>query len=235
MILVNEAGEANYDIVKASEKDSSSQPSVFGKIESYQVTDGKLSYVDLSSGQRASLANIDHEGSGNFEQIKFDLVTKTQIEKISFSSDGITYLNNAKLDSDLTLAIDLENQKYIFNENVTRINDLDLTFTGDVQLQDEEIALDLEITAPNNKVSSILSLIPQAYNSDFANIQSSGNSYLTGGVKGSYNAEKNLYPQVNLKINIDNGRLQYPDLSIPIEEINPVSYTHLTLPTILRV
>ena len=220
MILVNEAGEANYDIVKASEKDSSSQPSVFGKIESYQVTDGKLSYVDLSSGQRASLANINHEGSGNFEQIKFDLVTKTQIEKISFSSDGITYLNNAKLDSDLTLAIDLENQKYIFNENVTRINDLDLTFTGDVQLQDEEIALDLEITAPNNKVSSILSLIPQAYNSDFANIQSSGNSYLTGGVKGSYNAEKNLYPQVNLKINIDNGRLQYPDLPIPIEEIN---------------
>ena len=100
------------------------------------------------------------------------------------------------------------------------IRDRDLTFTGDVQLKDEDIAFDLEVTAPNNKVSSIMSLIPQAYSKDFAAAQSSGNSYLTGEVKGNYNAEKNLYPRVNLKINIDNGRLKYPDLPLPIEEIN---------------
>ncbi len=220
MILVNESGEANYDLAKQKEKEDTAQPSVFGKIESYQIKDGSLSYIDLSSGHRASLENVDHEGSGKFKQIKFDLTTTTQIEEITFSSDGISYLNKAKLDSDMTLGIDLENQKYTFNENVSSINDLDLTFTGDVQLKDEDIVLDLEVAAPNNKVSSIISLILQAYSKDFAAVQSSGNSYLKGEVKGNYNAEKNLYPKVNLKINIDNGRLKYPDLSLPIEEIN---------------
>jgi len=97
---------------------------------------------------------------------------------------------------------------------------LDLAFLGDVQLKNEDIIMNLDVSAPNNKVSSILSLIPAAYNKDFASIQSEGNSFLTGKIKGIYNRAKSLYPKFNLKANIENGSIKYPELALPVKDIN---------------
>lgn len=219
-LLVNAEGKANYDISKTTKEASETGASFFGQVESYKIEDGKLSYIDSQSNLKTILHDIDHEGAGNFKDIIFDLDTKTAIASVDFSSDGITYLNGAQIKADANLGIDLEKQLYKFNDNIIRLNDLDLAFDGDIQMQREDIALDLTISAPNNKVSSILSLIPTVYKESVGNITSEGNSFLSGSVVGIYNSAKKIYPKISLKANVENGSVQYPGLPLPIKDIN---------------
>ncbi len=218
-LIIDETGAANYDITKAT-TESQNEDTFFGNIEEYKISNGRLSYRDLGANMSAVLEDVNHSGSGNFENVTFDLDTETEIGAIDFASNGIKYLHKAQLDSEIALGMNLDKQQYTFKENLTRLNNLDLTFLGDVKLDKEDIHLDLKVSAPNNKVSSILSLIPSTYNQQLANVQSEGNSYLAGYVKGIYNGTKEIYPTMELKVNLENGLIKYPELPIPIKDIN---------------
>ncbi len=218
-VIVDKDGKANYDIAKPSENESTSEASFFGEIESYELEDGTIIYVDEVGGTKASLYGINHSGKGNFKDVTFDLNTKTNIEEMNVSQGGISYLSRSVANADIILGVNLDQQMYTFKENTLRLNDLTFAFVGYTQLLDEGYKMDLSINAANNSVASILSLIPNAYTADYGNIKSSGIGSLTGSVAGIFNSEKGQYPNVDLKINLDNGQLQYPALKMPIKDI----------------
>jgi len=218
-IIVDEKDNRNYQIVKENNNTKESA-GFFGNIEAYSFEDGTLIYEDRSKNIYSTLEGIDHEGYGDFEDVTFDLVTKTTVDNLNLRVNSIPYLTKAKLKSDIDLAIDLNTQTYTFKENLSTLNDLDLSFVGDIKVNEEDLHVDLDIAAPNNKVSSILSIIPKAYNRNFTDLVSRGNSFLKGNLRGIYNGEKNIYPKFELKINIDDGYVKYPDLSLPVEEID---------------
>lgn len=218
-IIVDKDGNANYDIAKPSDNPSTSAPSFFGEIESYEIEDGTILYDDKLGGTKASLYGLNHKGKGKFKDVTFDLSTETNIEEMNVSQGGITYLKKSSAKADIVLGVDLDQQIYTFKENTMNLNDLAFAFVGYTQLMDEGYKVDLTINAANNSVASILSLIPNAYTADYGNIKSSGNGSLSGSVAGVFNSEKGLYPKVNLKISLDNGQIQYPALKIPIKDI----------------
>ena len=219
-IIVNEKGLANYDISKSTSTETTSESSgFFGNIESYKITDATLNYSDQVSSMYVSVEDLDHEGKGNFKDIEFDLETMTSIEKLSFKSEGINYLTKAKLKADIDLALDLDNQTYTFKENLISLNDLDLSFVGIVKLLNEGFDLDLSFKAPNNSVASLVSIIPNAYTADYKDIQSQGVGTIAGTVKGIFNSEKSVYPQFNIKVDLVDGVIKYPDLPFPVKDI----------------
>jgi len=167
-IHINENGEANYNIFKESKQQDNSA-TVFGEIDDYKIIDGQLNYSDLVSKNNINLSGINHSGSGKFENVVFDLHTNTVIDHASISNSGITYLNKAAVEAEVDLAVDLNNNKYTFKENLIRINDLDVSFIGDILSRQSETEFDLSFEAPNNKVSSILSLIPTQLKADLKN------------------------------------------------------------------
>ena len=217
-VVVDKDGNANYDIAKPSES-SSSESSFFGEIESYEIEDGTILYADKVGATKASIYGLNHKGRGQFQDVTFDLDTETDIEEMSVSQGGIPFLIKSKASADIILGIDLDKQIYTFKENNMQLNDLAFAFVGYTQLLEEGYKVDLTINAANNSVASILSLVPNAYTADYGNIKSSGNGSLTGSVAGIFNSEKGQYPKVDLKINLDNGQLQYPALKIPIKDI----------------
>jgi hypothetical protein len=218
-IIVTKEGSANYDITKESTETSSSDKSFFGDIESYEIEDGQLSYIDKSADLIASIDGLNHSGTGKFQDVNFDLATQTSIESIDVKNGSIPYLRKAKLDADITLGIDLDKQLYTFKENVINLNDLAFAFLGHTQLLEEGYDLDLKINAANNSVASILSLIPTAFTADYGNITSDGTGSLSGYVKGIYNSEKNVFPDLDLKVNLTDGLIKYPALKLPIKDI----------------
>ena len=218
-ILVNDKGDANYDIAKPSDDKSTSDKSFFGSIESYEIENGTVIYVDDTAELKAEILGLNHKGTGNFQDVIFDLDSETSIEELNVQQSGIKYLKKAKADAEIVLGIDLDKQKYSFKENVMHLNDLAFSFVGDVALIEEGFDIDLDLNAANNTVSSILSLIPNVYTADYSNVKSSGIGSLTGSVKGVYDSIKEVYPKINLKINLDKGEIQYPDLPIPIKDI----------------
>ena len=220
-ILITKSGKQNYDIVKdKTDSNNESAGNFFGQLESYVIKDAKFNYQDLQNNTEVSLDNLNHEGKGNFKGVAFDLDTKTSIAGMNFSSGGISYINDAKLAADVVLGVDMDKQLYAFKENEISLNDLDVSFVGTVQSIGSGFGLNLDLKAPNNKVSSILSLIPSSYKGNFEDIQSSGNSFLEGSIKGTFDSVKEIFPKTNLVATIENGSMKYPSLPLPVNDIN---------------
>jgi len=218
-IIVNKYGKANYDISKPSET-KSEEEGFFGSIESYAITNSNISYDDKSSDIFLDLQKINHEGSGQFKDIQFDLSTETDIESVNFNYGNIQYLKNVKVNGEIDFNVDAENQKYTFEENNLKINDLDLAFIGSIKLLEDAFDIDLNVDAPNNKINSILSIVPNLYTENFSNITTIGTSTLRGTIKGIFKSTEDLYPNLDLKLALDNGYIKYPDLKLPIEDLD---------------
>src|SRR5260221_12177049 len=61
-------------------------------------------------------------------------------------------------------------------------------------------------------------MLPTVYEKDFASIKSGGQAYFNGFVRGIY--DKKHVPAYHVNLDVENGFFQYPDLPMPMENIN---------------
>lgn len=223
-IKVLRDGKANYDIAKASdapvEESASGEESFLIQLQEYEIVDGNFVYDDRQGGTYAEIIDLDHSGRGEFTQDVFDIGTSTNIEKMTVKSGGVTYLNKAKGDLDLTINADITNSKYTIKENSLVLNALKLNTEGFVQMVGDKINVDIKYSAPNNKFKNILSMIPSAYTADFEDVKANGTLALDGFVKGNYDANTGSLPAFLLNLKVENGDFKYPDLPLGVDGIN---------------
>ncbi|HXB43951.1 MAG TPA: AsmA family protein, partial [Puia sp.] len=86
--LVHRDGHSNWDILKSSafsgaNLESSSRPFKL-EMERYAIHNGYISYEDERKDILVEMANLEHEGRGNFTSNLFTLKTKTTADAISF-------------------------------------------------------------------------------------------------------------------------------------------------------
>jgi len=218
-IIVLENGKSNYDIAKTDPEATTSETdyNFVIQLQKYLIQEGNFTYDDRMGNIFVDMANINHNGKGDFTEEVFDLVTKTNIEKITARSGGVQYINRAKGELDITLHSDLPNMKFTLKENELQINDLALKADGWLELKGDDINMDFNFDAPSNTFKSFLSLIPNAYTKDFANLKTDGKLKLDGFVKGTYN-EKSI-PAFDLNLDVKDAWFQYPDLPMAVKDI----------------
>lgn len=221
-IVIAKSGKANYDITKATDEtaDASTSAAYQLDLENYEIADGKFSYIDKGSGLYMHGENIDHTGIGSFTSTVFDLISKTTAENVIFSTGGLNYLSKAKIDLDAIFNIDLDNSKYTLKENELKLNALLLHADGFVQPLGDDIKMDLTFNAPANSLKEIISLVPGAYTKDYGKVEALGDVKFSGYVKGNYNAVKEQLPTFAFDIDINKGKVKYPDLPMGINDIN---------------
>lgn len=219
-IIVLEDGKSNYDIAKADPEATTTETADYNfviQLQKYLIKEGHFTYDDRVGNIFVELENINHNGKGDFTEEVFDLVTKTQIDKITARSGGVQYINKAKGELDITLHSDFPNMKFTLKENELQINDLALKADGWVEIVRDDINMDFNFDAPSNNFKSFLSLVPNAYTKDFANIKTDGQLKLDGYVKGTYN-EKSI-PAFDLNLLVKDAFFQYPDLPLGVKDI----------------
>ena len=217
---IPKVGKANYEIYASDDTAQSSESAAYQvALSKYAIVDGNVSYVDEASGMVFETRGLNHSGVGNFTQDVFDLKTDNEFEALSLAIGGIDYAKNWSIDGDVNANIDLTNQTYTLNDNVLKINDLDLAYTGKLkQLDNAGYDIDLDFDAPNNTLKSILSLIPSIYQEGFSDLDASGVTNLNGSVHGVY--REGQYPAIDLDVAVQDGRIAYPDLPDPITGLN---------------
>lgn len=220
-VEVTLAGQANYDIYTSEESDVNAEESTIQvALSQYSIKNGTIRYVDRQSGLVAATSGLNHSGTGNFTESVFDLETENAIDKLSLTMDGIDYARDWTINGDVNAKVDLDESSYQFTDNVLRINDMDLAYSGSLKiLSNDRYAMDMDFNAPSNTLRSILSLIPSIYQDDFASLTASGISSLKGSVHGVYD-DGVSYPAIDLDIEIENGEITYPDLPQQIERLN---------------
>lgn len=220
-VLILEDGLANYDLTYPdSTMDTSPQAStsIQGAIESYRINNGRIRYVDRTMPFSLELLGLNHTGNGDFTQSQFVLQTITTIDSLNMTYDGTTYLSQVKASMEADVDIDLDNMQFGFGSNQMQLNDLTLIGKGSVTMPDEDILMDITFSSPQSDIRHAWSMIPGAYTSNYEALKATGSFGLEAWMKGTYSSSS--FPAFAFKVNIDNGRIQYPDLPLPIEDLS---------------
>jgi hypothetical protein len=220
-IMVLNDGRANYDITYPSTDTvkAENEPAKFSfGIDHWQITGGELIYDDQSIPFSMSVIGLNHSGSGNFNEVSFDLTTRSVADSISATYDGVEYLTNKKATIDAVIGISENYSMYSFKENSAMINDFAMNLDGWFKMNESDYGMDIKFKSPENTFKSLLSLVPGMYTKDFDKIETKGDLSFAGFVKGTYSDTQ--MPAFNIALNVNDAMFKYPDLPTAISNIN---------------
>lgn len=228
-VLVLEDGKANYDIAMPSDAEEvvdDSEATAFSvSINKWQIIDGNIMYYDIPMAVNANIVGLNHEGSGDFTEAIFDLNTKTTIAALSTGYEGVDYLKEKSVEMDMSLNMDLENEKYTFKENKILLSGFGMTMDGFVQMNGDDINMDLKLGGADMTIQGLLSLIPGVYQSTTEGLTASGDINFGMDIKGTYNDQ--MMPNIDGEFGIAQGNIKYVDYPIPMEKINIAARLHI--------
>lgn len=225
--VVLEDGKVNWDVMKASaedtvavaESDTVAASPFRIKLQKLAIEDFSLIYDDRLAGMYAAVQNMDATCSGDFGSKKTLLKLLLETEAVTFKMDGVPFVNNAVVSADMDIDADLENNKFIFNENSFSLNAIKAAFDGWLALTDEGVDMDIKLNSNKIGFKEILSLIPAIYTKDFAGLKTDGEAVLVAYAKGSLVGE-DTFPEFKLALDVKNAMFKYPSLPAGVNGIN---------------
>ncbi len=224
---VLESGKVNWDIMKASEEDSSQgkeSDSDFNlKLQKININNVNILYEDLQANMKAEIKNFSGTMKGDMTADVTSIETVSSIDELTFVMDKIPFLNKVKLSTDLVLHADFTNQKYTFERSTLDINAIRANIDGWVAMPDTStIEMDLKADAPEIQFKDLLSLIPTIYANDFKDLKAEGAVKLIASAKGKMQGDS--YPAFNVELDVKDGKFQYPALPKSLEDIQVNMY-----------
>ena len=225
-IYVLKDGTANYDIAVPSDEPEeeaspdSDEPAAFDVgIDHWAIVEGHVVYSDETLPFKMELTNLNHSGSGDFNQNEFDISSLTDIASVNVEFDGVEYMSEKSFHSDIVMNISDNYGRYTFKENSISVNDFTLAFDGFLALnEDGSMDMDLTYGTKATTFKSLLSLVPGIYTEDFGSIETEGNLAFDGMVKGRYDSL--TMPAFNLGLQVNDAMFKYPDLPTAITNIS---------------
>ncbi|WGH74430.1 AsmA-like C-terminal region-containing protein [Tenacibaculum tangerinum] len=218
-VLIDEKGNANYNVAKASEKEiTNDEPSTFGvSINSYAINNSIIKYNDKQGKLHLELTKLNHTGSGDFSQSNTELDTQTSTF-FSFGMDDNLYAENQKIALDAIVGIDFTNSKFSFLKNEATLNNLPLVFDGFVQINENNKEVDINFKTPSSDFKNFLKLIPETYTKSIANVNTTGNFSVDGKIFGIM--DDNHIPKLAISMKSNNASFKYPNLPKSVQNIH---------------
>lgn len=221
---IDEQGKANYLIYEdpsgANSADSSSTGELKNiSLDKYRIAGIDIQYHDVPGDIQLSVKGLKHEGTGNFDAVKFTFDTETSWEDLDLIYDGTSYVSNLKGESRLKLLADTEKQRYELLDNYLKFNELKLESDGLIAMQNEFPEIDLRFSAPETDFSQMLSLIPGIYQHHFKDLDTRGRFSCQGFIKGQIGPDERV-PAFELIADVIEGYFKYSELPESVSDIN---------------
>ncbi|MZQ80396.1 MAG: AsmA family protein, partial [Bacteroidales bacterium] len=140
--------------------------------------------------------------------------------KVDFVMDKISWLTGAAMSFRAGIDAVPDSMKFTLRDNVLKLNDIALNFSGTAAMPGDDIDLDMVFSAPETSFKSLLSLIPAFYMKGYEDLRATGMVALDGAVKGIYSSADSTLPDVLLNLKVSDGLISYPALPEKISEIN---------------
>lgn len=222
-IVLND-GSANWDIMKETEEELPSESESASELKillkKVSLKNSSVLYTDYESDIQVSLYDVNSEIAGDLTANETNLLIKLNAGQLSYSMEGMKYLDRARLNSEMNLLADLNKYKFTFRENYIAINDLKILFSGWVSMPEEDIETDLDFKSEQTSFKTLLSLVPAFYLKDFNDLKAEGEFNLAGSAKGIYSDADSTLPDITLNLQIRDGLVKYPLLPEQISKIN---------------
>lgn len=221
--IVMPDGTVNWDVMKDSEESTETEEGESSpfriKLQKLTLKDFNLVYDDRQGNMYAAVTNMDAECTGDFGSSRTQLELATAIEALTFSMDGVPYLNKAQIAADMNIDADLENSKFTLEENTLQLNAIKAAVDGWVALTESGIDMDIKLNSNEIGFKEILSLVPAMYTEDFDALKTDGQATLAAFAKGSLQGDS-IVPRFNVDLDIKDAMFQYPSLPAGVSRIN---------------
>ena len=230
MPKVNAEGKANWDImvpsdttevkteetpVETTEESASETAIAFNNIE---VRNLMLNYQDEQALTFARVDAVNMALQGNFSETNTILNVLLELKNIYLRQGKSVWVNNTDFNWQAEIGANLKELQFNIKKNDMSLNDLKLDLTGNIDIDDDKYTMDLNLNAPDTKFESLLALIPKDFQKEIEGVKTSGEFQLSLSAKGEY--YENHLPAFDLRFNILNANLKYPDLPESVEKIN---------------
>jgi len=219
---------ANWDIyhpepdttVAEEPEDTSTTTSDFRMaLKEFKITDAVVRYHDHTSNLFASLGNLNYSLQGDLGADSSHLDMDLTVKPVTVKMGAIKYLNRAAVHFNAGIGANLTGQRFHLEKNMLSINGLQLNFDGLVEMAEEgKIITDLVLSTNKASFKSLMSLVPAVYTKDFQDLQTSGKLALNAKISGYYQEE--VYPSLDLNLQVEDAMFSYPDLPKKVENIN---------------
>lgn len=214
---VNKDGLVNWDVMYPDSIEKEKSEAISFQLDRFNITNGRVQYIDFESDINFSLRNLNHLSSGTFALDSFILSAQTSMEDVLMSYQGIHYVNFKEVIQSGDIGVDMVRFKYSFMDNEFNINALPIDFGGYLQLNDDDIIFDMAAQSKSNNVKEFLTLIPAIYASDFEQMSATGKANLAFTFFGKI--DETQMPDFDLKLIVDNGSFKYPDFPYPLQNL----------------
>ena len=214
-------GEANWNIlVPDSLKKEEKKPLKLNlKIDDVRLKNSNLAFNNEKYKFKIIADNLNFSTSGDFTADSSLLKTTLAAEKLTFAINKINYLSNAKIDIKADINANINAMRFELKKNSTKINALQFALVGWLQVLDKGVMdMDLKINSEKIDFKSILSLIPAVYKNSFKELNADGKLQFAAAAKGKMVGDD--YPTFNVKLIVENGRMQYAKLPKSLNNIN---------------
>ena len=212
----------NWDVMKDSgegdDTEESSSPFRI-KLQELVIDNFGLVYDDRLGNMYARIIGMDAECSGDFGSSRTLLELVASINALTFSMDGVPFINNARIAADMNVDADLENNKFTLKENTLELNAIKAAVDGWVAMTDNGMEIDLRLNSNEIGFKEILSLVPAIYTRDFEGLKTDGQAKLGAYVKGSLIGDS-IVPEFNVELDVKDAMFQYPSLPAGVSRIN---------------
>lgn len=219
-VLVNQKGEANYNIYKSNSKDTTtSSESASLKLENIQINNSQLVYNDKSTKILIEAKGFNYKGKGDLLKSNFSLKTSARIDSLSFTYDKSEYLKNKKVKADLITKINTNSLSFIFEKNDLVINKLPVEFTGFFDFLKNGYQMDFKLKTEDSDLDDLFTALPAEYVSWMTETKMKGTTSAFLTLKGKYIASEDLSPEVNFNIKVRDGYVKHEKAPYPVENI----------------
>ena len=218
----------NWDVMKMTEEsveeaETDTAAAFRVKLQELKVSNLNVVYDDRLAGMYADIANLNAKCSGDFGSANTLVQLATDIEALTFSMEGVPFLNKAYISANMNIDADLANNKFIIKENTFQLNEIKTTIDGWVALTESGVDMDIAMASNEIGFKDVLSLVPAIYSKDFEGLKTDGKATLAAFAKGSLIGDS-IVPEFGVDFAVKDAMFQYPLLPAGVSNINIAAY-----------
>ena len=217
-------GSVNWDVMKPAEEPEPAEepaddtPSSFRlSVKEFRISEAELTYADDSTRMRFSTSPADLRLRGDLSADETALDLRLTADAMRLASGDLALLSGARAELDASIRADLRNRRFAFDHNTLRLNAIELSLDGFVQLGDEAVRIDLTAGCEKVRLKELLSMIPAFYTRDFKSLTASGELSLAMRAKGELTAQ--ALPAFDVALGVDKGSFRYAALPEAVTDI----------------
>ena len=172
----------------------------------------------LSPHSSFLIPNSSFSINGSLKDNHFDGNLALALPSTTFDLDSNRLADSLALRANIPAEVNLDIMHINLKDALLAVNSHEINLNGVAQLDNDDINLDIQFATNQWNIEELIALIPEAYADLLDGINVSGNASLSGSARGTYN--DSIMPLISANLNYTDGRVQYSELPLPINNIN---------------